>query len=187
MKRQVGISCPKKINFIKENKKNLSLLSKKNQRRLRNPRSLSFSSPPVQDIPIKLEILKKKSIPKSQIPGFDFKLSLPNINNINTPLKYWVSDEKSLFPKESFSDIGYPPSPPKDALEVIKEISYENHQNIFESPLNENCIDQSTQIENSCFRNSEIYLRRSERLAKKKELKRKLLNTEYKCKRIKYN
>lgn len=187
MKRQVGASCPKKINFIKDNKKNLSLLSKKTKKKLRSPRSLSLNSSQVENIPIKKEILRKKSIPKSQIPGFNFKLSFPIINYLKLPLGYWVSSEKSLFPKESFSDTEYPPTPPKNALEIIKESCYENNRNNFESPLSENFIDQCAQNENSCFRSSGIYIRRSERLAKKKELKRMLLNTDYKCKRIKYN
>ncbi|OMJ84291.1 hypothetical protein SteCoe_14638 [Stentor coeruleus] len=187
MKRQVGSSCSKKINFIKENKKNLALLSKKNQKQARNRRSLSLSPPQVRVIPIKKEILKKKLIPKSQMPGFDFKLSLQDINHINTPLTYWISNEKSLYPKDCYSDTDCPPSPPKDILEVIEESSYETNKENFESPNNKNAIDQGTQVENSYIIDSGIYLRRSERLAKKKELKRKLLNTDFKCKRIKYN
>lgn len=160
----------KKINFIEKNKKNVA--SKGTQA------NKGSSVPAVKNFESAIE--EKLEIPKSSFPGFSFSLSFPDVDiGVRTCS---IIDEHSLYPKGSYSDTDCPPTPPSYRLEEIEE---KEEESIEKKDANE-WKEVGTQTERKFnTKKIELSLRRSERLAKIKNLKRKSSGTT--AKQLKFN
>ena len=177
MKSKSQTILTKKINFIERNKRKVSSILSK------NPKSASTALQSISlNIPSSPQPIKKL-IPKSQMPGFSFRLSFPELSTelfdsyLSNPI-----DEYKLFTKCSYSDTDCPPSPPDYSLFDIQEKISE--YNMTPSILNH---DTSTQTDFKQKKTQQFSLRKSERLANKKNLKSKINQTCYVSKRIKFN
>ena len=175
MRSKSQADIPKKINFIEKNRKYVSTLANKQQNsKVAQLRSMSTNIPEIQPA--------KYCIPKSQIPGFSFKLSFPEVDESETLLSSALVEEYKMYPKNSFSDTDCPPTPPCYPLEEIEEIAGD------QSPEVKIYQEATTQTEKKLLtKKIEYSLRRSERLAKIKQLKRKSSESCLNAKKLKFN
>jgi hypothetical protein len=170
MKPRSQSLATRKINYIEKNKKNIGNYSQK----LLKPSSTALRSLSI-NIPIASN--SKAMIPKSQIPGFSFKLCVPDTSCIDIDL--YTINECSLYPKNSYSDTECPPTPPDYLLEDIQGPSEP-----IQSP---NLKETGTQTDKKMTKTQDIILRRSQRLAQKFETKRKCIEYSCSAKKLKFN
>ena len=168
---------PKKTNFIKKNKQYISNISQKTTRSKSTALEVVSTNIPIIE-PI------KKIFPKSKIPGFSFQLNFPDIDQSNYSYTSIITNDYKLYPKAPYSDTDCPPSPPDYSLDEIKECEIEE----IKTPELRESRNIAIQTEGKLIRKIDFSnLRRSQRIASNKELKRKASEDGFIRKKIKFN